>query len=159
MLHYFTFLLLLQRWLLRVARWLLELWRGLLSILRRIVKMGLPLLLELLLILELALALQAMALRSGGRARACGAPTRRTRGSRRRRRVKDFQLAGVRDVVIDTTLRHEFHGNVMAQANLGHNGEPSHQAVDGALDEAVKEKLATYADDYNARNFFFCPPS
>jgi hypothetical protein len=71
--------------------------------------------------------------------------------------VKDFQLAGVRDVVIDTTLRHEFHGNVMAQANLGHNGEPSHQAVDGALDEAVKEKLATYANDYNARNFFFLP--
>ena len=71
--------------------------------------------------------------------------------------VKDFQLAGVRDVVIDTTLRHEFHGNVQAQANLGRNGEPSHQAIDGALDEAVKEKLSTYMDDYNARNFFFLP--
>ena len=47
--------------------------------------------------------------------------------------------------------------NVMAQANLGRNGEPSHQAVDGALDEAVKEKLDSYADDYNARNFFFLP--
>ena len=32
--------------------------------------------------------------------------------------VKDFQLAGVRHVVIDTTLRHEFHGNVWAQATL-----------------------------------------
>ena len=42
-----------------------------------------------------------------------------------------------------------------AQANLGRNGEPSHQAVDGALDAAVKEKLATYADDYDERNFFF----
>ena len=48
--------------------------------------------------------------------------------------------------------------NVMAQANLGRNGEPSHQAVDGALDEAVKEKLDSYADyyDYNARSS--CPP-
>jgi hypothetical protein len=71
--------------------------------------------------------------------------------------VKDFQLAGVRDVVIDTTVRHEFHGNVWAQANLGRNGEPSHQAADGALDAAVKEKLATYADDYDERNFFFLP--
>ena len=69
--------------------------------------------------------------------------------------VKDLQLAGVGHVIIDTTLRHEFHGN--AYANLALNGEPSHQAVDGALDEAVKEKIATSADDYNARNFFFLP--
>ena len=71
--------------------------------------------------------------------------------------VKDFQLAGVRHVIIDTSVRHEFHGNVMAHANLGRNGEPSHQAVDGALDAAVKEKIDSYADDYNERNFFFLP--
>jgi hypothetical protein len=67
--------------------------------------------------------------------------------------IKDFQLAGVRNVIIDVTLRHEFQGSC---ANFVHNGEPSHPDVNGALD-AVKEKLDNYQHDCNERHFFFLP--
>jgi hypothetical protein len=70
--------------------------------------------------------------------------------------IKDFQLAGVRNVIVDVTLRHEFHGSC---ANLIHHGEPSHHDVNGALDAAVKEKLDNFVTnlqrhDYNESNFF-----
>jgi hypothetical protein len=68
--------------------------------------------------------------------------------------IKDFQLQGVRDVIVDVTCRHEFRGSC---ANQQRNGEPSHLDVNGALDAAVKEKLDHYQHDYNVRNFFFLP--
>jgi hypothetical protein len=63
--------------------------------------------------------------------------------------IKDFELQGVRDVIVDVTCRHEFRG---AYANQERNGEPSHLDVDGALDAAVKEKLDHYQHDYNECN-------
>ena len=68
--------------------------------------------------------------------------------------IKDFQLADVRNVIIDVTLRHEFHGS---RADPQRNGDASHVDVNGALDAAVKEKLDQYQHDYNARNYFFLP--
>jgi hypothetical protein len=68
--------------------------------------------------------------------------------------IKDFQLQGVRDVIVDVTCRHEFHGSC---ANQQRNGEPSHLDVNGAFDAAVKEKLDHYQHDQNERNFFFLP--
>ena len=66
--------------------------------------------------------------------------------------IKHFQLQGVRDVIVDVTYRHDFHGSC---ANQQRNGEPSHLDVNGALDAAVKEKLDHYQHDYKDRNFFF----
>ena len=68
--------------------------------------------------------------------------------------VKDFRLAGIRDLIIDVSLRHEFHG---ACADPARNGEASHADANGALDAAVKAKLENYQHDYNERNFFFLP--
>jgi hypothetical protein len=68
--------------------------------------------------------------------------------------VKDFRLAGIRDLIIDVSLRHEFHG---ACADPARNGEASHADANGALDAAVKAKLDNYQHDYNERNFFFLP--
>jgi hypothetical protein len=68
--------------------------------------------------------------------------------------IKDFQLQGVRDVIVDVTCRHEFRGSC---ANQERNVEPSHLDVNGALDATVKEKLDHYQHDYNERNFFFLP--
>jgi hypothetical protein len=68
--------------------------------------------------------------------------------------IKDFQLQGVRDVIVDVTCRHEFHGSC---ANQQRNGEPSDLDVNGALEAAVKEKLDHCQHDYNERNFFFLP--
>jgi hypothetical protein len=48
--------------------------------------------------------------------------------------IKDFQLADVRNVIIDVTLRHEFHGS---RADPQRNGHASHVDVNGALDAAV----------------------
>ena len=42
--------------------------------------------------------------------------------------IKDFQLQGVRDVIVDVTCRHEFRGSC---ANQERNGEPSHLDVNG----------------------------
>ena len=66
--------------------------------------------------------------------------------------VKDFQLASIRDLIIDVSMRHEFHGSCQ---NHMRNGEASHADVNGALDAAVKAKLDNYLHDYNNRNFFF----
>jgi hypothetical protein len=68
--------------------------------------------------------------------------------------VMDFGLAGIRDLIIDVSLRHEFHG---ACADHTRNGEASHADSNGALDAAVKAKLDSYQHDYNERNFFFLP--
>jgi len=70
------------------------------------------------------------------------------------RLIKDFQLQGIRDVIVDVTCRHEFRSSC---ANQERNGEPSHFDVNGALDAAVKEKLDHYQHEYNERNFFFLP--
>jgi len=70
------------------------------------------------------------------------------------KRFSFFQLAGIRDLIVDVRMRHEFHGNV---ADQHRNGSPTHQDVDGALDAAVKEKLDSYQHDYNERHFFFLP--
>jgi hypothetical protein len=69
--------------------------------------------------------------------------------------VKDFGLAGVRDLIIDVSLCHEFHGACAANHEL--NGDASHAGANGALDAAVKRKLDSYHRDYNERNFFFLP--
>ena len=58
--------------------------------------------------------------------------------------IKDFQLQGVRDVIVDVTCRHEFRGSC---ANQERNGEPSHLDVNRALDAAVEEKLDHYQHD------------
>ncbi len=68
--------------------------------------------------------------------------------------IKDFQLQGVRDVIVDVTCRHEFRGSC---ANQERYGEPSHLEVNGALDAAVQETLDHYQHDYSERNFFFLP--
>jgi hypothetical protein len=68
--------------------------------------------------------------------------------------IKDFTLGGIRDVIIDVTLRHEFHGS---SAHLDRNGELTHDDVNGALEAAIKEKLNHYHHDYNERNFLFLP--
>jgi hypothetical protein len=48
--------------------------------------------------------------------------------------VKDFQLAGIRDLHIDVSLRHEFNGSCL---NHMCNGEASHADANGAIDAAV----------------------
>ena len=63
-------------------------------------------------------------------------------------------MEGIRDVIIDVTLRHEFHGS---SAHLDRNGELTHDNVNGALEAAIKEKLNHYHHDYNERNFLFLP--
>jgi hypothetical protein len=68
--------------------------------------------------------------------------------------VKDFQLAGIQDLIIDVSLRHEFYGSCL---NHMRNGEASHADANGELDAAVKAKLDNYQHDYNERNVFFLP--
>jgi hypothetical protein len=68
--------------------------------------------------------------------------------------VKDFRLEGIQDVIIDVTLRDEFHGSCIDPA---HNGEASYADPNGAIDAAVKAKLDNYQHDYSERNFFFLP--
>jgi hypothetical protein len=68
--------------------------------------------------------------------------------------VKDFRLACIRDLIINVSLRHEFHD---ACADPARNGEASHADANGSLDAAVKAKLDNYQHDYNERNFFFLP--
>jgi hypothetical protein len=68
--------------------------------------------------------------------------------------MEDLQLAGIRNVIVDVTLRHKFHGSC---ANLECDGEPSYPDVNGALDAAVKEKLDNYQHDYNERNVVSLP--
>jgi hypothetical protein len=68
--------------------------------------------------------------------------------------IKEFQLQGVRDVIVDVTCHHEFSGSC---ANQQRNGEPSHLDVNGAPDATVEEKLDHYQHDYNERNFFCLP--
>ena len=63
-------------------------------------------------------------------------------------------MAGIRDLIIDVSLRHEFHGSCH---NHMRNGEASHADANGALDAAVKAKLDNYQHDCNERNFFFLP--
>ena len=52
--------------------------------------------------------------------------------------IKDFSLEGIRDVIIDVTLRHEFHGS---NAHPDRNRELNHDDDNGALDAPIKEKL------------------
>jgi hypothetical protein len=54
--------------------------------------------------------------------------------------IKDFQLEGIRNVIIDVTLRHEFHGSC---ANLTNNWEPSHPVANGALDAPSRRSSTT----------------
>jgi hypothetical protein len=68
--------------------------------------------------------------------------------------VKDFRLAGIRDLIIHVSLRQEFHGSCVDPMR---NGEASHADAKGALDAAVKAKLDNYQHDYDERNFFFLP--
>ena len=68
--------------------------------------------------------------------------------------IKDFQLEGIRNVIIDMTLRSEFHGSCSDPAR---NGEASYVDPNGAIDAAVKAKLDNYYHDYNERNFLFLP--
>ncbi len=44
--------------------------------------------------------------------------------------VKDFQLAGIRDLIIDVSMRHEFHGSCQ---NHMRNGEASHADANGVI--------------------------
>jgi hypothetical protein len=68
--------------------------------------------------------------------------------------IKDFQLEGIRNVIIDMTLRSEFHGSCSDPAR---NGEASYVDPNGAIDAAVKAKLDNYHHDYSERNFLFLP--
>jgi hypothetical protein len=68
--------------------------------------------------------------------------------------VKDFRLEGIRDVIIDVTLRGEFHGSCIDPAR---NGEALYTYPNGVIDAAVKAKLDNYQHDYNERNFLFLP--
>jgi hypothetical protein len=68
--------------------------------------------------------------------------------------IKDFQLEGIRHVIIDMTLRSEFHGSCRDPAR---NGEASYVDPNGAIDAAVKAKLDNYHHDYSERNFLFLP--
>jgi hypothetical protein len=68
--------------------------------------------------------------------------------------VKDFRLEGIRDIIIDVTLRGEFHGSCIDPAR---NGEASYADPNGAIDAAVKAKLDNYQHDYSERNFLFLP--
>ncbi len=68
--------------------------------------------------------------------------------------IKDFQLQGLRDVIVDVPCRHEFRSSC---ANQERTGKTSHLDVNGALDAAVKEKLDRYQHDHTERNFFFLP--
>jgi hypothetical protein len=74
--------------------------------------------------------------------------------------VKDFRLAGIRDLIIDVSLRHEFHG---ACADPVRNGEASHADANGALDAAVKAKsgrsLTTNNTTTTSATSFSFPPS
>ncbi len=63
-------------------------------------------------------------------------------------------MAGIRNLIIDVSLRHEFHGACVDPAS---NGEASHADANGTLDAAVKVKLDNYQHDYNELNFFFLP--
>jgi len=66
--------------------------------------------------------------------------------------IEDFQLEGIRNVIVDVNSCHELHGSCV---NPLHNGEPSHPDVNGILDASVKEKVDNYQHNYNARNCFF----
>jgi len=61
-----------------------------------------------------------------------------------------FRLAGIRDLIIDESLRHEFHGSCVDPMRIG---EASHAEANDALDAVVKAKLDNYQHDYNERNF------
>jgi hypothetical protein len=65
--------------------------------------------------------------------------------------VKDFRLAGIRDLIIDVSLRHEFHDSCVDPMR---NGGASHADANGALDAAVTAKLDNYQYDHNEHNFF-----
>jgi len=66
--------------------------------------------------------------------------------------VKDFRFEGIRDVIIDVTLRCEFHGSCIDPVR---NGDASYADPNGAIDAAVKAKLDNYQHDYSERNFLF----
>jgi len=66
--------------------------------------------------------------------------------------IKDFQLEGIWHVIIDVTLRSEFHGSCIDPVR---NAEASYVYPNGAIDAAVKSKLDNYHHDYSARNFLF----
>ena len=68
--------------------------------------------------------------------------------------VKDFRLEGIRDVIIDVTLRSEFYGSCIDSAR---NRVASYADPNGAIDAAVKAKLDNYQHDYSERNFHFHP--
>jgi hypothetical protein len=59
-------------------------------------------------------------------------------------------LAGIRDLIIDESLRHEFHGSCVDPMRIG---EASHAEANDALDAVLKAKLDNYQHDYNERNF------
>ena len=52
--------------------------------------------------------------------------------------VKDFRLEGIRDVIIDVTLRSEFHGSCIDSPR---NGVASYADPNGVIDAAVKAKV------------------
>ena len=69
--------------------------------------------------------------------------------------IKDFQLGGIRSVILDVTLRSEFHG---ACRDPARNGEASYVDPNGAIDAAVKAKLDNYHHDYSERNLASLTP-
>ncbi len=68
--------------------------------------------------------------------------------------IKDFQLEGIRHVIIDVTLHIEFHGSC---SDPTRNGEASYVDPKVAIDAAVKAKLDNNHHHYSARNFLFLP--
>jgi hypothetical protein len=67
--------------------------------------------------------------------------------------IKDFQLQGVRNVIVDVTCRHEF----CSCENQQRNGEPSHLDVNGALDAAVKNRRSSTTTNTTTAQFLLPP--
>ena len=70
--------------------------------------------------------------------------------------VKDFRLEGIRDVIIDVTLRGEFHGSCIDPAR---NGEASYADPNGVIDAASKRSLTTTNTITASATSSSCQPS
>ena len=62
--------------------------------------------------------------------------------------VKDIKLAGMQDLVVDVSIIHEFHGDVMQ--DVRRNGTLCHPdpSSPAPLDSKAKQKVLAYRDDY-----------
>ena len=64
--------------------------------------------------------------------------------------IKDINLAGQRDLVIDVALVHDFSGNCLRDARR--NGQLRYDDPDLLLNNATSAKVQKYREDYSASN-------